>query len=86
MTKHNTKSNPKPLLTPQEAALLRVLQQNRGQTMPRGELLALAWGYPADAHTRTLDMHIRKLRKKLPPEVLGGQIQTVFRVGYRLAG
>lgn len=72
--------------TPQERALLQVLRSNRGKVMPRGSLLALAWGYPADTETRTLDVHIQRLRKKLAQQGAEEQIQTIFRVGYRLAG
>lgn len=71
-------------LTPQERALLRALEANRGRVMPRGQLLAQVFGYPADTQTRTLDVHIQHLRHKLAGT--GAEIQTVFRVGYRLAG
>ncbi len=72
--------------TPQEWALLQLLRRNRGKVMPRGILLSQAWGYPADAATRTLDVHIQRLRKKLARQGQKEQIQTIFRVGYRLAG
>lgn len=75
-----------PGLTRQESALYRVLLDNRGHTVPRGRLLQQAWGMPADAQTRTVDVHIQHLRKKLRRSGAGMSIETVFRVGYRLAG
>lgn len=67
-------------LTPQEYTLLTALWNNRGRVMTRAELLDTVWGYPPNTPTRTLDVHIQHLRKKL-----GLPIQTIFRVGYRLA-
>ena len=69
------------LLTPQEFALLQVLVDHRGQVVSRGDLLHTAWGYPCIGITRTVDVHINRLRTKLG---LDKEIQTVFKVGYRL--
>ena len=69
------------LLTPQEFALLQVLFDHRGQAVSRGDLLHTAWGYPCIGITRTVDVHINRLRTKLG---LDKEIQTVFKVGYRL--
>lgn len=68
-------------LTPQEYALLEVLILNRNLALSRDKLLAIAWGYDYQGETRTVDVHINRLRQKLG---LAGQIQTVYKVGYRL--
>ena len=52
-------------LTPQEFALLQVLFDHRGQAVSRGDLLHTAWGYPSIGITRTVDVHIQHLRRKL---------------------
>ena len=69
------------LLTPQEFALLQVLFDHRGQAVSRGDLLHTAWGYPCIGITRTVDVHIQHLRRKLG---LKQEIQTIYRVGYTL--
>ncbi len=68
-------------LTPQEFNLLCVLIRNRNLALSREKLLELAWGYDYGGDTRTVDVHIQKLRKKLGLEQ---HIQTVFKMGYRL--
>ena len=68
-------------LTPQEFALLESLVVNRNLALSREQLLALAWGYDYEGETRTVDVHIQRLRRKLGLEK---EIQTVFKVGYRL--
>ena len=68
-------------LTPQEYSLLEVLIINRNLAMTREKLLELAWGYDYEGDTRTVDVHIQKLRKKLGLEE---QIKTVYKLGYRL--
>lgn len=68
-------------LTPQEFSLLEALVSHRNLAMSRERLLALAWGYDYQGETRTVDVHIQRLRRKLGLEQ---QIQTVFKVGYRL--
>ncbi len=69
-------------LTPQEFELLHVLVKNRNLALSRDKLLELAWGYDYEGDTRTVDVHIQKLRKKLGWEK---QLQTVYKLGYRLA-
>ena len=69
------------LLTPQEFLLLGVLVRNRNLALSREKLLELAWGFDFEGDTRTVDVHIQKLRKKLGFEE---RIQTVFKLGYRL--
>ena len=68
-------------LTPREYALLEVLLQDRNRAVPRADLLERAWGYSYIGVSRTIDVHINRLRRKLGLEQ---DIQTVFRVGYRL--
>jgi two-component system, OmpR family, alkaline phosphatase synthesis response regulator PhoP len=68
-------------LTAQEFALLEVLIQNRNLALSRDKLLEAAWGYDYVGETRTVDMHIQRLRKKLDWEDV---IKTVYKYGYRL--
>ena len=72
-------------LTRKEAQLLAALQQNAGRCMPRGYLLETIWGYRNGTRTRTLDVHIQRLRHKLGPEA-ASQILTVLRAGYVWTG
>jgi DNA-binding response OmpR family regulator len=68
-------------LTRREAQLLAVLQQNPGKCFSRPYLLQTIWGYQAGAKTRTVDVHIRRIRAKLGPE--GREhIKTILRTGY----
>lgn len=68
-------------LTAREFELLEVLIRNRNIALSREKLLELAWGYDYAGDTRTVDVHIRQLRKKLGWEE---RIRTVFKLGYRL--
>lgn len=67
-------------LTQQEFALLRALADQPGVPIPRERLLSTAWGYPDDCVTRTVDVHVQRLRKKMGE----GLIETIYRQGYRL--
>jgi DNA-binding response OmpR family regulator len=67
--------------TPQEFELLNALVRNRNIALSREKLLELAWGYAYEGDTRTVDVHIQKLRKKLGWE---DRIKTVYKLGYRL--
>jgi DNA-binding response OmpR family regulator len=69
-------------LTRKEFDLLADLMRNRGRVMTREKLLERVWGYDYPGETRTVDVHIRRLRKKLglPAEEA---IETVVGVGYR---
>jgi len=71
-------------LTYKEFEVLRFLIQRPGRVFTRGELLSEVWGYNFYGGTRTVDVHIRRLRAKLGPEH-EGLIQTVRGVGYRAA-
>lgn len=68
-------------LAKQEFDLLEILIQNRNIALSREKLLDLAWGYDYMGDTRTVDVHITKLRKKLNLEQY---IKTVYKTGYRL--
>jgi Response regulators consisting of a CheY-like receiver domain and a winged-helix DNA-binding domain len=75
------KSNSIVDLTAQEFTLLEVLVQNRNLALSREKLLESAWGYDYIGETRTVDMHIQRLRKKLDWDDV---IKTVYKYGYRL--
>ena len=69
------------VLTLQEFNLLEALVLNRNFALSREKLLQLAWGFDYMGDTRTVDVHVQKLRKKLD---LQKEIVTVFKYGYRL--
>ncbi|HLX08052.1 MAG TPA: response regulator [Thermoanaerobaculia bacterium] len=69
-------------LTATEFRLLRLLLERSGRVQTRGQLLSDVWGYAEDIDSRTVDTHIRRLRRKLGPEA--ERIETVIGVGYRL--
>ena len=69
------------VLTLQEFNLLEALVLNRNFALSREKLLQLAWGYDYMGDSRTVDVHVQKLRKKLD---LQKEIVTVFKYGYRL--
>jgi len=71
-------------LTYQEYELLRYLVQHRGRVFTREQLLSELWGYNYYGGTRTVDVHVRRLRAKLGPEH-EDLIQTVRNVGYRFS-
>ena len=74
-------------LTPSEFGLLRVMLTHPNRVFPRGELLNLVQGYNFDGYDRTIDTHIKNLRKKiaalLPDKDI---ISSVYGVGYKLNG
>ncbi len=76
-----TNINKKVHLTRKERDLLTFLRQNAGKCLSRDTLLQHVWGYREGVKSRTLDVHIQRLRKKLGPEE-GSRILTVFRGGY----
>lgn len=72
-------------LTLKEFDLLRTLAENRGRVLTRDQLLDKVWGFDYIGETRTVDVHIRYLRKKLGDEDNEGKyIQTVRGVGYKM--
>jgi two-component system, OmpR family, alkaline phosphatase synthesis response regulator PhoP len=68
-------------LTLREYELLEILIKNKNIALSREKLLKLAWEYDYFGETRTVDVHIQKLRKKLEWE---NRIKTVYKMGYRL--
>jgi DNA-binding response OmpR family regulator len=69
-------------LTRKEYDLLAALVQNAGEIVEREALLSRVWGYSIEIRTRTLDVHIRRLRKKLG-SYSEQYIETIFGIGYR---
>jgi DNA-binding response OmpR family regulator len=69
-------------LTAKEFLLLQYLVQHRGRVLSRDVLLTDVWGYQYTGGTRTVDVHIRRLREKLP--FLNDSIETVKQFGYKL--
>ncbi len=68
-------------LTRREFDLLRCLVQNRNRVMSRDRLLELVWGHDAPVETRSVDVHVGRLRNKLAGA--GRQIETLVGLGYR---
>ncbi len=69
-------------LTAKEFLLLQYLMQHRGRVLSRDLLLSDVWGYAYTGGTRTVDVHVRRLREKLP--LLADAIVTVKQFGYKL--
>ena len=69
-------------LTAKEFLLLLYLVQHRGRVLSRDLLLTDVWGYQYTGGTRTVDVHIRRLREKVP--VLTDAIETIKQFGYKL--
>jgi DNA-binding response OmpR family regulator len=70
------------VLTRKEYELLSLLTSHAGEIVPRAALLLEVWGYGPGIRTRTLDVHIRRLRRKLGAYA-DRYIETIFGVGYR---
>ena len=77
-----TVSGHKVLLTFKEYELLRLLASNPGRVFSREELLSRVWGYEYFGGTRTVDVHVRRLRSKVE-DANHTFIETVWNVGYR---
>src|SRR5215472_14760607 len=69
-------------LTRKEYELLAMLVQNAGEIVSRPDLLQQIWGYSNQIRTRTLDVYIRRLRRKLGQHA-DVYIETIFGIGYR---
>lgn len=79
---HELKKNGKLLeLTPKEFALLKIFMLNSNKVLTRDLLLDKIWGYDYFGDTRTVDVHIRRLRKKIGSKY----IKTIRGVGYKFA-
>lgn len=75
------------VLSAREFELLAYFIENRGRVIPRDELLERVWSYRGSSNTRTVDMHVAKLRKKIEEEPAQPQwIMTQHGVGYRFEG
>jgi DNA-binding response OmpR family regulator len=80
--RHTVESDGKSVhLTKKEFDLLWLLIRSGGRVVSRETILSRLWDYAADIETRTVDVHIRSLRKKIGDEV----IETVVGVGYKFA-
>jgi len=71
-------------LRAQEFDLLHVFVEHKGLVLSREQLLELAWGYDYYGQTRTVDVHVGQLRRKLAGSTV--QIETITGVGYKLVG
>jgi DNA-binding response OmpR family regulator len=71
-------------LRAQEFDLLYVLAQHKGLVLAREKLLSLAWGYDYYGQSRTVDVHVAHLRKRIAASQV--KIETVTGVGYKLSG
>ena len=69
-------------LTAKEFLLLQYLLNHRGRVLSRNVLLTDVWGYKYTGGTRTVDVHVRRLREKFP--FLAGALVTVKQFGYKL--
>jgi len=83
LQQHTVTLDAKPVtLTRKEYDLLSFLVSHAGEIVPREALLAGVWGYCSGVRTRTLDMHLSLLRKKLHP-YSDHYLERVFRIGCR---
>lgn len=71
-------------LTPKEYELLLLLLSSPEQVFSRETLLEKVWGYDYFGDTRTVDMHVQRIRKKIGDYSTQEYIQTVFGVGYKM--
>jgi len=69
-------------LTAKEFLLLQYLLEHRGRVLSRDRLLTDVWGYQYTGGTRTVDVHVRRLREKVP--LLVTSLETVKQFGYKL--
>ncbi len=75
------KSGKEIYLKPKEFSLLETMINNRNLALSRDKLIALVWEFDYEGDTRTVDVHIQKLRQKLG---LTDRLKTVYKTGYRL--
>ena len=82
-----TRSGVRVPISARELELLAYLIEHRGEVLSRRQLLEAVWGYSGGSNTRTVDMHVAKLRKKIEEDPAQPQwIVTQHRVGYRFDG
>jgi two-component system alkaline phosphatase synthesis response regulator PhoP len=74
-------------LSAREWRLLEYFAEHRGQVLSRDQLLTAVWGYHSDSFSRTVDMHVAKLRRKIEDQPdTPRHIVTVHGVGYKFTG
>lgn len=71
-------------LPPKEFQLLSYLANHQGKVLTREELITKIWGYDYEGDERTVDVHIKRLRERLPKEISNFEIKTIRGMGYRL--
>ncbi|MCY6484116.1 response regulator transcription factor [Clostridium aestuarii] len=71
-------------LKPKEYNLLLILAENKKRVFSRNELLEKVWGFDFEGDSRTVDVHIQRVRKKLDDIKESSIIETVFGVGYKM--
>ncbi|WP_097026867.1 response regulator transcription factor [Clostridium peptidivorans] len=71
-------------LKPKEFELLLILAENRKVVFTRDKLLEKVWGFDFEGESRTVDVHIQRIRKKLGVEKDDALIETVFGLGYKM--
>jgi len=82
-SRHDVRVNGQEIhLTAKEFGLLTRLLKSKGRVLTRETLLETVWGYDSNVSTRTVDVHIRRLREKIP--LLAKAIVTVMSFGYKL--
>lgn len=74
-------NNKEVYLTAKEYDLLMLFLQNKNMALSREQILDRVWGFEYEGETRTVDIHVQRIREKLD---LKNSIKTVFKVGYRL--
>jgi DNA-binding response OmpR family regulator len=72
------------VLTQKEYELLQCFAEHKGRVFSRSELLDKVWGFEIAIDTRTVDIHVQRIRKKLDEPDHPSLIETVFGVGYKL--
>jgi DNA-binding response OmpR family regulator len=83
LDRHDVRVNDEEIrLTAKEFLLLQYLIEHRGRVLSRDLLLTDVWGYQYTGGTRTVDVHVRRLREKLP--MLATSLTTIKQFGYRL--
>src|SRR6185436_3900989 len=83
LSKHTVSNDGRDVkLTAKEFLLLQYLLEHRGRVLSRDRLLTDVWGYQYTGGTRTVDVHVRRLREKLP--MLETALATVKQFGYKL--
>ena len=88
LRRHQAHRNGAPLeLTAREFRLLAYFARHKGEVVSREQLLDAAWEYRHTPLTRTVDMHVAKLRKKIEPDPHAPRyLLTVHGLGYKFTG